>query len=735
MIETPLRPRIAFEDGWEFIRQRVGRSWLKGHGGGGRPIHLPHCWNASDTFQYGRASYSGWGAYRRYGTFPTTSADGGILWNLRLGGFYGVGDVWFDGRRLARVDGRYIGATIGLPPFPGTTGHLMAIRLDNRWHRNVLPGFRQPDFILHGGLAGGAWLEGLPDRHFDVDRTRVECGRQKADSEQVTISWALAGARATAGESTVEWRVTDAHDQTVGAAPTWRGPSDAEPRSTTINLPNPRCWSPEDPALYWAEGRLVIDGAAVDVVRIRFGVTRAEFRPRRGFFLDGVRVDLHGCNRHEAIPGLGSALPDELQRRDAHLLKDLGCNFVRLSHYPQSPVFLDACDELGIMVYAEIATWKSVRSARGWRRAARRQMQDLIIRDRHHPSVIVWGMGNESRSRKAYLELRSIARELDPQRPVTYAENHIHRARREGTIGIPDVWGVNYELDVLEEACASSRLENVLLSECCNHPESVRGDDREELIQVATLEQEWEQFADLPYVAGHTVWSFADYATEHRNRFRRLNGLLDAWRRPKMAAQLFRARFAAEAFVALFVTQPGPEATPSRYRMDHRDSGDGRAPLELHAFTNCETLRLARDGSMLAVLEGALHHVIPLFGGFEEIIATASQDGTVVQDRLRRSGEAQRIHLRTASVAPTPTVEVEVEILDDSNTVVDTWDGVVHLTVDGPGRFHSYNDASEVVVVRGTGRAYLTVDSGGDGVVVTASAPDLSPAILSLHGV
>ncbi len=735
MIETPLRPRIALEDGWEFIRQRVGRSWLKGHGGGSLPVALPHCWNASDTFQYGRTSYSGWGAYRRHATLPTTSAHNDIVWNLCLGSFYGVGDVWLDGRRLGKVDGQYLGATIELARLGEATGHLLAIRLNNSWHRNVLPGFRQPDFILHGGLAGGVWLEGLSDNRFAIDRIHLDCRQQESGAELVAIEWALAEKSNVPGDVTVEWNITDADGHPVGAAPIWHGPRDDQQRISTIQIPDPRCWAPEDPALYWAEGRLLIDNAAVDVVRIRFGVTRAEFRPRQGFFLNGVPVDLHGCNRHEAIPGLGNALPEELQRSDAHILKALGCNFVRLSHYPQSPVFLDACDELGIMVYAEIATWKSVRSARGWRRAARRQMRDLVVRDRHHPSVVMWGMGNESRSRKAYLELQSIARELDPQRPVTYAENHFYRARREGTVGIPDVWSVNYELDVLDQACASSRLENVLLSECCNHPESVRGDDREELTQVATLEREWEEFADRPYVAGHAVWSFADYATEHRNRFRRLNGLLDAWRQPKMAAELFRARFAAEPFVAMFVTQPGPESTPSRYRMDHRKAGDGRAPLELHAFTNCETLRLARDGSMLAVLEGAIHHVVPLFGAFEEIIATGSQDGAVVQDRVRRSGDAQRIHLRTAAGPTVATVEVEVEIHDGSNTVAGDWSGAVHLSVDGPGRCHAYNDASEVAVVRGVGRAYVTVNSSHDGVVVTASAPDLSPAILSLHGV
>jgi len=138
---------------------------------------------------------------------------------------------------------------------------------------------------------------------------------------------------------------------------------------------------------------------------------------------------------------------------------------------------------------------------------------------------------------------------------------------------------------------------------------------------------------------------------------------------------------------------------------------------------------------MLAVLERAIHHVLPLFGAFEEIIATGSQDDTVVQDRVRKSGAAHRIHLRTTAGATNPTVEVEVEIHDTSSTVACDWYGTVHLVVDGPGRCHSFNGASEVIVVRGVGLAYVTVDSVHDAVVVTASAPGLSPAILSLHGV
>jgi hypothetical protein len=454
---------------------------------------------------------------------------------------------------------------------------------------------------------------------------------------------------------------------------------------------------------------LETDDGPADFVRIRFGITRAEFRPDEGFFLDGARVDLHGCNRHAAIPGLGNALPDDLHRADAQLLVDYGFNFVRLSHYPQHPAFLDACDELGIMVYPEIASWKSVRSARGWRRAARRQMRDLILRDRHHPSVILWGMGNESRSRRAYVELKDIARKLDPGRPATYAENHLYRARREHTVGIPDVWAVNYELEMLEEARDASRLRNVVLSECCNHPTSVKGDDREELIQVETLEREWELMMDRPYLAGYAVWSLTDYATEHRRRFRRYTGLFDAWRRPKMAAELFRARYAEEPFVSLFVIRVAEVC-------------------ELHVFSNCGRVELTLDGDDFATLEGALHHRARIDAGFEEIRASGVRQGSPAEAVIRGWGEAACVGLTINDTTPSTgkTIAVDLVILDADGVRVRDWNGHVHLEAEGDARLRTYTDTNEVLMARGEGRAYLTLGSREGEVVVTAMAGGLA---------
>jgi beta-galactosidase len=707
MLETPLRKRIDLSDGWEFIRGRVSRRWMAGHGRKGETVDLPHCWNRGDTFQHGRFSYSGRGAYRRALELPD-APEGPGCWRLRSEGFYGFGDIWIDGRSIARFDGQYLGFDKTLPDSLPAGPHVLTVRLDNLAQKNVLPGRRNPDFLLYGGLAGRMWLEWVPALHIDAVSVEVICERGPEGAEILELRCGILGLEAPPDNLRLYWIITAANGEQIAAA----GPAPVNVGTVTTStmILSPGCWSPDNPQLYWAEGRLETDDGTVDVVRVRFGMTRAEFRPDQGFFLDGERVDLHGCNRHESIPGLGNALPEELHRADARLLKDYGCNFVRLSHYPQHPAFLDACDELGILVYAEIATWKSVSSSRGWRRAARRQMRDLILRDRHHPSVILWGMGNESRSRTSYLELREIARELDPTRPVTYAENHLYRARREKTLGIADVWSVNYELEVLEEARDACRLLNVIASECCNFPHSTRGDDGAELTQVATLEYEWRILTDRPYVAGHAVWSFCDYATEYRKRHRRQTGLFDAWRQPKMAAELFRARYADEPFISLFVT------------------GSGQIRI-LHVFTNCHRLRLTRDDASPIELANNLHHVLDLEGSFARLQVKGTRGNVTVRDSLDAWSRAAAvvISIDEAELKPGRTIAVDLTICDDAGTPVRDWNGDVTLSVDGDAQLRTYTDAGEVMVSRGEGRAYLQLGRSGGEVVIRASADGLEP--------
>ncbi len=652
----------------------------------------------------GRHSYVGHGAYRSIFELPEATTSG--TWHLRSEGFYGRAEIWLDGRRVARADGQYLGLDIPLDPLsPGE--HLLAIRMDNRIHRNVLPGSSAPDFLLYGGLVGGVWLEHRPETHFDLERfslrTRIDdCGR---------------------GLVEVDHSVADLLIRTIIFDPA--GTEAGETTTDTLLIENPQLWSPESPNLYRAAITLGDNNRDLDAVHMQSGFASAEFRSGRGFFLNGQHLDLHGANRHESIPGLGSALPPELQRRDAEILKGLGCNFVRLSHYPQHPAFLDACDELGLLVYPEIATWKSVRSSRGWLQAARRQMRAMMLRDRHRPSIILWGMGNESRSKKAYHQLGEIVRELDPQRSTIYAENHLYRARRQKIIGMPDVWGTNYELDVLEEAASSSRSGTVIVAECCNHPHSIKGDEQEELTQLNTLHRDWEAMADKPCVAGYAVWGLTDYATEHRDRFRRLPGLLDAWRRPKMAAELFRARHSRDPFVALFVTCRGPDQPPSRFRQDIDLEQDGDHLI--HVFSNCDRIDLAIDGATPHRLEGAIHFVLAAEAMPESLETMGISGATTTTSKWRRHGAGHYIEIRPRTdPGPGRTLEINIEVVDSAGVIARNFNGHCRLEIEGPGSLRAYTEADEAEIARGEGRTYVTCDTVEQGEVrLTATTEGL----------
>jgi beta-galactosidase len=514
------RKRINLEQGWLF-RQR-GKS---------AAVTLPHCWNVDDTFRPGVAYFRGKGSYTCTFSLPGQH-DAAAEWFLCSEGFYGRGAVEMNGKSLGRVDGSYLGFCINVSEslMPGSE-NVLSITLNNRHHRYMLPGIKDPDFVLYGGLAGRVWLERRPLMRFVDDRIHIRCV-----DDTVQIDCDLCGVNG-AGDVSVSWQILDAAGNGMAEAS-----ADAAGRTTFSGLARFDRWDVESPTLYTAQGVLSVDGKPVDEVSRRFGVRTIEFRRGEGFILNGRRVEIRGCNRHESMPGYGSALSPEQHRADAEAIRDMGLNAVRLAHYPQHPAFLDACDEMGILVYAEIATWKSVTTG-GWLDAAERQLRGMILRDRHHPSIILWGLGNESRSRPAYERLGAVAHELDPDRFTIYAENHLYRAKRQNALNLVDVWGCNYELDVLDEVVDYCTTGVALVSECSNSPHAVPGDEAMEQDQVERIARDLDTIAAHPACAGFFIWSFQDYATLRKKRYKRHCGLVDAWRQPKPAARMLKERF------------------------------------------------------------------------------------------------------------------------------------------------------------------------------------------------
>jgi len=685
------RVEIDLSHGWTFARIPGGVS---------RQVDLPHCWNEYDTFEGGTAYYQGRGAYRRRFATPSDVAGGDRVWLLECGGFYGRAAVRLNGRRLGAVDGQYLGFCfdVGRRLRPRDENEL-SVRLDNFYRRNMLPGIRWPDFLLYGGLAGRALLRGLPLVHLRDGKTRLNFSPTGNGDGFVDVTCSVANRSDRERSVDVIWEMADAEDHAVGSAEPAHlhlpAGSMERPLQCRICLRQPRLWSPHDPYLYRIRGRIEEEGRMIDCAEHRFGCRTAEFRPDRGFFLNGERVELRGVNRHESMPGFGNALPRELHQADARLIKELGLNFVRLSHYPQSPHFLDACDELGILVYAEIATWKSVRAGR-WLRAARRQMAGMIERDCRHPSVILWGMGNESRSRRAYLELTETARALDPGRPLIYAENHLYRARRKRTVGLPDVWGLNYELDAMEEGQAASRLRNVLISECSNSPHAVRGNVAEEAKQIGAILSDLERFRDRPYVAGFALWNFNDYATLRKRRYRRFCGVVDAWRVPKRSAALLQAMFLEEPFLKALVDWG-------------EDGPDGER--ELTVFTNCRRVEIFRNGCKAAECEGAAY--LPLRVNFEpgELLVVGSGGQGPAAQSVWSFGPPYHLCFPglpdSLSAAERATFPVDLELRDARDRLVSR-EGAVSMSVDGPARLRTSRPDGRIAFAEGKGRAYMS---------------------------
>ncbi len=683
-------------------------------------VDLPHCWNTRDTFQPGVDYFRGTGAYLRSFRMPSEET------HLVAGGFYGLADVFLDRRRIARVDGQYLGFGIDLSPHatPGRE-HELVVRLTNRCPKSVLPGTPLPDFLLFGGLAGGLRLEARPTERLAEDGIEIRTDHLLSPVAKVGVEVPVVGS--PGAELRVAMRLTDPAGETVHE----EGPISVDSAGRVradFEVERPRLWSPEAPCRYLLEIELRKGSEVRDRCRLQIGLREAEFSAE-GLRLNGEPLELQGFNRHESIPGLGSALPDWMHRTDAQLLKDYGANLVRLSHYPQSPAFLEACDELGLFVYAEVASWKTARGG-AWRRAALRQLEALIRRDRHRPSVLFWGMANEARHRRTFVDMAKLIHELDPGRPATYAESRFYRGRRANIPGIPDVWSCNYDVPSLDEQHRASRSGAVLVSECCND-QAVRGDLDEEILQAERVIDLWDRIEDKPYLVGYVLWSLSDYATLHRRRYTRFTGKFDAWRQPKLAAALFRARHSPQPVLELFGSW----------------AREGSEQRRIAVVTNCSHLEMVLpEGRRPLPYEGLLtvHELrfqpapLHIDGRHDRGRATAIVQPWGRAERLELTAERRRVAWDWTGFG--------VRVVDRDGVPVGDFNGRAEVNAVGHAVLGMYLPRGGVDLTRGAGRFFvrskrrpgqvtLAADSQGlEGARLTVELDDQAPGELGRAG-
>jgi beta-galactosidase len=367
------------------------------------------------------------------------------------------------------------------------------------------------------------------------------------------------------------------------------------------------------PRLYEVVAELLLDSKPAHECRVRAGLREARFEVD-GFYLNGRRLQLFGLDRHEIYPYAGGAMPARVMRRDAHILRrDFNCNIVRCSHYPQSEAFLDACDELGLMVWEETPGWGYLGDD-AWKELVVQNVHDMICRDRNHPAIVIWGVRvNESKNdAPLYQRTTALAKTLDGTRATSgsmtggsrtnwkrdwhedvFAYDDYH-ADPDGSVGIEKPTpGVPY---MLAEVVGQF---NYTKGKSFDAKYRRAGDVVLQEQQALRHAQAHSKAAAYPTCSGVIAWCAFDYASL-MNSFDGVKcpGVADVFRIPKLGATFYQAQTEAKAHPVIlpnFYWDFGPK-TPQ---------GPGKRAA---IFSNCDRLELFVDGRAMATLDPDAEH-------------------------------------------------------------------------------------------------------------------------------
>jgi beta-galactosidase/beta-glucuronidase len=569
---------------WQFELDPTGAGedagWMRGLPSP-RLIPVPASWN--DLFD-DAADYLGFAWYALDAWIPA-SWDGQKIF-LRVYSAEYATKLWLNGSLLGEHEGGHLPFAFELTGKArfDQANHL-ALRVEN---------LQKPDRVPPGPRPGHASWNDYPATTYDffpyagLDRQVALYSCPPTHLEDVTVTTRLEGATGVvtiSAAATGNWSGKGRAEIATEAGAVTAGLEFADGKATAdLRLPQARFWSPDDPHLYPLAVSLLESGKPADSYRLEIGVRTIAVQGDR-LLLNGKPVILRGADKHEDFPlhGKGLDLPQLI--RDYQLLKWIGANAYRTSHYPYSEEAMELADRIGILIIDEIPAVgldfsETGENIRAWNRMAQSQLRDLVARDKNHPSVILWSVANEpgagslapggrqnpqavAAGERYFTRMAALAHRLDPTRPVTFASA---QGSPEDWLKFVDAVGINRyygwyvgggqieeaggalakELDALHSSLAKP----ILLTEfgagtiAGSHglpPEMWNEEYQAELIRA------YLDAADQrPFMAGTLIWCFADFKTPQSIiRAEGLNqkGLFTRDRRPKQAAHMLRARW------------------------------------------------------------------------------------------------------------------------------------------------------------------------------------------------
>jgi beta-galactosidase len=712
-------------------------------------VGLPHDWAVELPFEktadrnlishgskpLGRAypaTSIGW--YRR--VFEIPAGDFGRRISIEFDGVFRDSMVALNGHFLGRNLSGYAPFRFDVTDFVNYGGrNVLVVRVD----ATQFEGW----FYEGAGIYRHVWLVKTQPVHVAQWGTFVS-SRVRAGAATVTIATEVENESAQPQTCRVVTTILDAAGKVVGAATAPPRQIEAWGRAEfkqQIEVAKPALWSVESPYLYRAVTAIEAAGAVTDRLETPFGIRTIRFDAEKGFFLNGKPVVLKGTCNHQDHAGVGSALPDRIQYFRIEKLKEMGSNAYRASHNPPTPELLDACDRLGMLVMDETRTMSS--SGEGLS-----ELERMVRRDRNHPCVICWSLGNEEREQgtergaRIVAHMKRVTRKLDPTRPVTVAMNN---GWGNGVSGVVDIQGFNYNernIDAFRKQFPKLPAVGTETASTVS-TRGIYANDREKgyvsaydvnaVPWGATAETWWKFYRERPYIAGGFVWTGFDYRGEPTpyawpcvsSHF----GLIDICGFPKDEFYYYQAWWSEKPLLHLF---------------PHWNWSEGQE-VEVWCHTNLERVELFLNGESLGAraVERNTHVAWKVKYAPGVLEARGFQGGQqVLVARRETAGAPAGIVLRPDRAKIAANGEdvsmVEVAVVDSQGRVVPTASNEIVFEVTGSGRLigvgngdpscHEPDKASKRSAFNGLAMAIVQAAKQPGEIRVAAHSPGLAQA-------
>ncbi len=798
---------LAFDSDWRFLSADIpdgeksaldDSDWRK--------LDVPHDWSIEDlpprrdstTEAGGQSDPVGPGIKTaRIGPFDVNKSQnqdrtgytvGGVGWyrkhfildevkklvSVRFDGVYMNCEVWINGHLLGRHPYGYTSFEFDLTPFLSAPSqeNILVVRVNNdgknsRWYSG-------------SGIYRHVWLKTSESVHVPTWGVFVTTPEVSRDKARARIIAEIQNADGSSTEVLVRARVRNPSGEIVAVSEAGVPVSANETKSIEqdVEIPSPQLWSPDTPSLYSVEVETDVGGRVVDRISDRFGIRKIEVDAEHGLRLNGETVKLKGgCMHHDNGP-LGAAAIDRAEERKIQLLKANGFNAIRTSHNPPSPALLDACDHLGMLVIDEaFDQWNEAKAGNEqdyhlyFKEWYQRDVASWIRRDRNHPSVVMWSIGNEIpeqlHAEATALALREAVLAIDPTRPLTQAvfANGGEVYRDWDRVSDPaflalDIGGYNYLPDKYE-------------SDHARHPERVMMGTES---YPNRLYDYWSLVEKHPYVIGDFVWTAMDYLGEtgigHSVLSDQKDGFcmpwpwVDAWCGDldicgfKKPQSFYRDVVWGRSQLELAVHRPVPPGLTERVSEwgwpDEAQSwnwpGQEGKGLQVSVYSRCETIRLELNGKIIG--EQPVSVATKFMASFDvpyapgELVALGLVDGNVVaRVALRTTGAPHGLRLTPDRAAIRADRQdlcyVTIEVVDEDGQRVPEAEVPVHFSVQGTGELAAQASGSPnkpasfkaPVCETFQGRCLVILRPSGDAgtIELRAESEKMQPASLTIQ--